>query len=178
MNTYGEETKQLVYARLMGLQALTVDAKWPAYDLGGRSVLDIGGGPTSLLLKCVNGGRRVVADPADWPGWVGERYAGAGIEYVREPGEKRRRWRFDEVWLYNVLQHVGYPERLVARARAAGKVVRAFDWLDTAVADGHPHTLRQRDMDRWFGGTGAVVDLAESECYGRSWSGVFQGRTR
>jgi len=54
VNTYGEETKQLLYAARMGLTAFH-DGKSPFnFDLGGASVLDIGGGPSSLLLKCTN----------------------------------------------------------------------------------------------------------------------------
>src|ERR1035441_8915336 len=51
VNTFGEETKQLVYARLMGLQ-IWDDGNSPFNIMtGARTVLDIGGGPVSMLLK-------------------------------------------------------------------------------------------------------------------------------
>jgi len=49
-NTYGEESKQIVYARLMNLSPQNLDGHWPVYDIDGGSVLDIGGGPSSMLL--------------------------------------------------------------------------------------------------------------------------------
>lgn len=69
-NTLQEEQKQLIYAARMGLVAQWGVGHPPVFDLEGRSVIDIGGGPVSLLLKCGNRGRAVVADPAEWPVWV------------------------------------------------------------------------------------------------------------
>ena len=52
-NTYFEEEKQLKYARKMGLDR-TPNSQTPyVFDIN-KTVLDIGGGPTSILLKCVN----------------------------------------------------------------------------------------------------------------------------
>ena len=80
LNTYSEEEKQLVYANRMGLVAFH-DGKSPYnFDLGGMSVLDIGGGPCSLLLKCVNFRGKVI-DPLCFPDWVLARYELAGIEF-------------------------------------------------------------------------------------------------
>ena len=61
-NSYHEELKQLIYAEKMGIQ---VD-QWSRIDLGSKSVLDVGGGPSSLLLKTYNGKRKVI-DPLDMP---------------------------------------------------------------------------------------------------------------
>ena len=86
LHTFGEETKQLTYANRMGLGSYEDDGRWPTYDLGGRSVVDIGGGPVSILLKCVNRGVSYVVDPCDYPEWVQARYDCAGVELRRERG--------------------------------------------------------------------------------------------
>jgi len=80
INTSSEEDKQRQYAELMGLRLVRCGAGW-GYDLHGRSVIDLGGGPVSLLLKCANlkKGRTVVVDPGNWPDWVRSRYECAGI---------------------------------------------------------------------------------------------------
>ena len=71
----------------MGLRPNWSCAHPPEFDLMDRSVVDIGGGPASLLLKCMNKGRAVVADPSVFPDWVTARYEACGIEYWRMEGE-------------------------------------------------------------------------------------------
>jgi len=164
-DTSDEEFKQREYARAMGLEdaygAPVGTTGVMAYDLAGRSVLDIGGGPVSLLLKCRNRGRCVVADPADYPAWVKARYEAAGIEYLKIPGEefpsRDERNRFDEVWIYNVLTHVRDPKAVIERAKQCGTVVRLFEWLDTEMNEGHPHTLTKDFLDGVLGADGEEV---------------------
>jgi hypothetical protein len=155
-NTLGEELKQLVYARHMGLK-VEEGGPGPVIDLHGRSVLDIGGGPVSLLLKCVNRGICWVVDPGDYPEWVRERYEHTGIGYDWNPGEvlmddalipQRTGW--DEAWIYNVLQHVDDPALVVRNARKAANIVRIFEWLDIEAYEGHPHKLTAPVLASWL----------------------------
>src|SRR3974390_1550407 len=85
--TFCEETKQISYAHRMGLVNTPQGELWPVYDMQGRSVLDIGGGPVSILLKAINVTNPTVVDPCSFPDWVSARYEAAGIHYVKEPGE-------------------------------------------------------------------------------------------
>lgn len=145
-----------------------------------RSVVDIGGGPASLLLKCVNKGRAVVADPSVFPDWVTARYEACGIEYWRMEGESPSLdgYFFDEAWIYNVLQHVRDPETVIKRAQGVAELVRIFDWVDIPPYDGHPHLLTRDSLDKWLGGKGFVAELSESGAVGSAYYGVFQGLHR
>lgn len=173
-NTYHEEQKQLVYAPRIGLRPEWGGAHPPAFDLEGRSVIDIGGGPVSLLLKCQRHGRRtVVADPGDFPQWVIDRYAYCGIEYWRTNGEDISGYTFDEAWIYNTLQHVNDPAKVIQVARELASTVRVFEWIDTEPYPGHPHTLTKDDLDEWLKGDGFATDLNESGAVGRAYYGVF-----
>jgi len=169
-NTLHEEQKQLLYTPGMGL---AVD-EWGQLDLGGRSVLDVGGGPVSLLLKTVNGGRRLVLDPLEWPEWVQQRYAAAGIEYRQESGETQEEAGWDEVWLYNVLQHTSDPEAVLRRALAAGRVLRLHEWIGGETEEGHPHSFTLE----WFqsilgeGGREVLVTYANGAS-SLAFAGVF-----
>lgn len=175
INTFGEEAKQLTYAQRMGLENVPQVGRWPVYDLGYRSVVDFGGGPVSILLKAVNLSRGTVVDPLSVPPWVIARYEQAGVDLVQVPAEEfRTEDRFQEAWLYNVLQHTIDPERIVANARASADLVRIFEWIDTPQAEGHPHTLRRHELDRWFGGRGTVEDMNENGCVGPAYYGVFR----
>lgn len=172
-NTYQEETKQLTVAEHLGLVAGTDRGRWPVYDLAGGSVADFGGGPISLLLKCINGAARVVVDPLTYPEWVYARYHRVGIETVVQPAETfAPKHRYDEVWIYNTLQHVQDPERVVAAARAtARQYIRIFEWVDIPPHEGHPHMLNKADLDRWLRGPGTTELLPRFG--GIAYYGVF-----
>jgi len=180
-NTLGEELKQLVYAKRMGLTTFH-DGKSPFnFDLKGALVLDIGGGPCSLLLKCVNV-VGVVADPCDYPTWVMARYEAAGLLYVSAKGEELEEegnvaalTPFDECWLYNVLQHTEDPDRVIANARKIGKIIRLFEWIDTGTAPGHPHNLTETWLNEQLGGFGKVEEMNENTATGKAFFGVFKG---
>lgn len=183
-NTMAEESKQIVYAHHMGLMNEPRDGMWPVYDLRGSSVLDIGGGPTSLLLKCVNGGRRMVVDPCRYPAWVNVRYESAGIEYEQYPAEDIDRFdpdnrlMFDEAWIYNVLQHVQDPEKIIRNARTRARRVRIFEWIDLPPCPGHPQELKEAELNAWLDGRGLVVDFRAEPINGCNWiayTGIFRG---
>lgn len=181
-NTFGEEAKQLTYAPRMGLSNIPRDGRWPVYDLEGRSVLDIGGGPVSMLLKTVNGRMLTVVDPCPYPEWVRDRYTAAGIHVVQRGAENLPNLdlmddpvpdHWDECWIYNVLQHVVDPEAVIATAVRSAEAVRIFEWLETPPCDGHPHTLHAWELDEWLGGKGATEHVDENGAVGYAYFGVF-----
>lgn len=172
-NTFAEETKQISYAHRMGLTIVQGAGRWPYYDLAGKSVLDLGGGPVSLLLKTFNGGLRTVVDPGAYPDWIATRYAAAGIDYLRQPAEGFVALPHDECWIYNVLQHVKDPCAVIAAARAAAPLIRIFEWIDLPAYDGHLHELKAAELDRWLAGSGHIAQMNENGAKGRAYYGVF-----
>ena len=174
-NTFVEETKQFMYMRLMGFELKPIWRTTHSFDMGGKSVIDIGGGPCSILLKCENRGRSLVVDPAVWPEWVNARYTATGIETFQGPGEALldahfypiETSDFDLALIYNCLQHVDDPEKIVANACAAAKELRMFEWINIPPHEGHPHELKADLLEKWTGRQGRVVDLPE--CGGVAW---------
>lgn len=173
VNTFGEEMKQHLYAMRMGL-TFHHDGRSPYnIDMNGASVLDIGGGPVSLLLKCTHV-LGVVADPLEVPAWVVMRYERAGITFNPTRGEDLKERGWDEVWIYNVLQHTQDPARIIRNAQKAGSVIRLFEWIDTTVNVGHPHSFTADQLNDWLNGYGKVEQLnGEAGCYGRCYYGIF-----
>jgi hypothetical protein len=170
-NTYGEETKQFLYMRHMGFEQIRTWRSGFVFDMGGRSVIDIGGGPCSVLLKCQGLARGLVVDPGDWPDWVSARYDAVGIGWQKMSGEELCLLKpFGLALIYNVLQHTEDPEKVVANASAHSKELRMFEWIDIDPHEGHPHKLTEAELNRWAGREGKVVELhGESECSGRAW---------
>lgn len=173
-NSLHEEQKQIVYAQRMGLRAEWGGAHPPEYDLNGRSVIDLGGGPVSLLLKCRNRGRCVVVDPGDFPSWVAARYFHCNIDFWHGQAEEIDDGpHFEEAWVYNVLSHTADPARIIQRARESADVLRIFEWIDFDPYPGHPQRLTKAGLDEWIGGSGFTVELNESGAVGRAYYGVF-----
>jgi len=168
-NTMDEENKQFVYAHLMGLYRA-----WNSFPQGERRIADIGGGPISMLLKSTEiGAGSVVVDPLGYPDWVISRYAAKGVQYVQMRGEDWQGAGFDEVWIYNCLQHVDDPGQIIRNALKAAPVLRIFEWINFPAYEGHPQALTQELLESWIGQTGTVVHLNHSGCNGDSFSGVF-----
>lgn len=168
-NTFREEMKHFIYGNLMGLTG-----EHFTYDVGGKRILDIGGGPVSMLLKTANLKEGKVCDPIDYPQWTKDRYAIKNISVQVVGGEDIDESGWDEVWIYNVMQHSEDPEKIVNNAKKAAKVLRIFEWIDIPPHEGHPHMLTQENLEKWIGQKGQVTELkGENNCYGKVFYGSF-----
>jgi hypothetical protein len=182
-NTYCEETKQFVYAELMNL-----NPQWYQVDVGGASILDIGGGPSSLLLKAFNLKLGLVIDPLLYPDWTIQRYKSKGILVSTSGGEdikinnqsqvcvpdyETTFPKFDEVWIYNCLQHVVDPELILFNARRSARILRIAEWVDCPPDEMHPWVLHESILKRWIGtDLGDVTELNRDNCWGKMFHAV------
>jgi SAM-dependent methyltransferase len=177
LNTYFEEEKQFTYARLMGIPLVHDGKSGYEFNINGY-ILDIGGGPTSMLLKAPRA-KGVVVDPCEYPLWVYSRYTSAGIVWRKEKGEdidKTGLKDFDLTLIYNCLQHVENPEKIIKNAFSISKEIRIFEWLETGVAKGHPQNLTEKDLNDWLGGVGKTENINEGQCHGLCYYGIFKGK--
>lgn len=126
-------------------------------DLKNISVLDIGGGSASLLLKCINFKGKVI-DPLKYPDWVYARYDCAGINWEVKKGEDVDETGWDEIWIYNCLQHCENPKKVIDNARKAGKLIRIYEYINIPICPGHIHTLKEEELNKWFNGEGKTED--------------------
>ena len=181
VNSLNEELKQLIYADRMGL-VRSPDNKTPyRFDLKGKSVLDIGSGPYSLLLKCENKGFCTAVDPLmnRFPDWVRDRYKYAEITPISAKGEDLNKidFDFDICLIYNVLQHTEDPQKVIENALSKCSELRIFEWLETPINIGHLHTLTEDKLDEWLGGKGKVEVLDSPSLKGKAYYGIFKART-
>lgn len=168
-NTFDEDQKHYVYARYMGLMQ-----NGYSFDVNHARVIDIGGGPTSMLLKTINLGAGLVVDPLNYPEWVYQRYEEADIGVSVKRGEDINVCGFDEAWIYNCLQHTDDPEKIIGNALKSAKLLRIFEWVDIPAHEGHPIELSKDNLDKWIGKEGNVVTLAESGCYGKAYYNIYK----
>lgn len=178
LNTFREEEKQMIYARLMGLNKYATNYYGQrGWDFGSASVLDVGCGPVSILLKS-KAKRKVGVDPCPYPNWVKHRYEAATVEFYKVPAEDAKfgfGYTFDIGIIYNCLQHTIDPEKIIANMRKYCKVIHLFEWIDTGTSDGHLHNLTEENLNKWLGGEGKVTYLDEAGCVGLCYHGIFKG---
>lgn len=167
-NSYNEETKQYNYCAKMGLNEFQTN--WfgaKGWDFGERTVLDVGAGPYSILLKS-KAKRMVALDPCEYPNWTQVRYAECGVEVIKQDAESMEFSEpFDIIICYNVLQHVKNPEEICKRMRKYGKIIYFFDWIGVGNTPGHPNILEEKKLNEWLGGVGKAE--------GTAYYGVFKG---
>lgn len=150
VNTLDEDLKHFLYAEAMGIPKIST------YELSinGKRILDIGGGPSSMLLQVKDHGGSKVIDPIGWPSWTIERYKSHNIEFEQKTGEEINETGWDEVWIYNCLQHTINPKKIIENAKKAAPILRIFEWLDIPAHEGHPHELKKHLLDKWIGQEG------------------------
>ena len=177
-NTVGEDLKQMELAKYLGLKVVPNAYTKYRIPLNGQTILDIGGGPSSILLKCENV-KGIVIDPCDYPSWVIGRYNECKIGYIKDKGENIKDLfeggMFEEVWIYNCLQHTQDPKKIIRNAQKVGKIIRLFEWIGTGTNEGHPHEFTQKILEEWLHGEGKVVNLSANGLYGQALCGIFLG---
>jgi hypothetical protein len=178
VNSFGEETKQFVYAKKMGLPLVRDDKSPFNFDVHGASIMDMGAGPYSMLLKTLNYSAALVIDPCVYPDWVYARYDAAFIKHIIAAGEDIKPEEigvFDECWIYNVLQHVANPALIIKNSLACAKIIRLYEWIENGISPGHPQNLTEKDLNTWLKGIGKVEAIDESNCRGLAYYGIFKG---
>jgi glycosyltransferase involved in cell wall biosynthesis/SAM-dependent methyltransferase len=170
-NTFHEDIKHYTYAKFMG-----IERNGHHFIVHGKSILDIGGGPTSMLLKSYDLNRGKVVDPIKYPDWTVERYRGKNIDVSVDCGENVNETGWDEVWIYNCLQHVRDPQKIIENAKRAAPILRIFEWIDIPAHEGHPQELKEELLNLWIGGKGSTATLSEKDtgCHGRVYYGSFK----
>jgi hypothetical protein len=172
VNTFDEDQKHYMYAMGMGLIR-----EHYSFNVFGKRIADIGGGPSSMLLKTINLAEGLVIDPIDYPQWTKDRYKCHNIKVAVRGGEVPLTENWDEVWIYNCLQHTEDPRVIISNALECSSFVRIFEWIDIPPHEGHPHELTEKFFKECFADTIAlgagVNNFAEQGCYGKAFYGYF-----
>lgn len=172
-----EIIKQNVYAQLL---EITNQTNFSSIDLNQKTVLDVGCGPISLLLRCHNFKKAVGVEPLFYNEKVDKEYLNKNIQLIRIPAEEMNfnENEFDEVWMYNVLQHTYDPEKILQKLNTYAKCIKIFEWLDTPPHEGHP----QESSEEFFVKTLSlqpneykIVHLSTYPLYGKA---IVVNRTR
>jgi 2-polyprenyl-3-methyl-5-hydroxy-6-metoxy-1,4-benzoquinol methylase len=56
-----------------------------------------------------------------------DRYTENNITYIQKGGGEVNEEGYDEVWIYNCLQHTQDPELIIQNAKKSAKILRIFE---------------------------------------------------
>lgn len=117
-------------------------------NLEGKNICEIGPADFPALAYCLNPGAKcVIIEPL--PSEYLKRF---NIPIITDPAEDAE-YNVDEVWLFNVLQHVINPYLIVERAKKQSKVIKFFEPINYGVNDPHPWNLTMEMFQEWFPGS-------------------------
>lgn len=115
-------------------------------DINGRNIVEIGPADFPALAYVTNRGKDcLIIEPM--PSDYLKRF---GIPISTDLAEDAD-YKADEVWLFNVLQHVIDPHKIVERAKKQADVVRFFEPINYGIDECHPWNLTMDMFKDWFG---------------------------
>jgi polysaccharide pyruvyl transferase WcaK-like protein/ubiquinone/menaquinone biosynthesis C-methylase UbiE len=134
-------------------------------DFGNATIVDIGSGPIGILTK-FKAKERIAIDP------LGIESLDKTIKRIKASGEEiplSDRYA-DKVFMYNVLQHVRSPEKVLeegTRILKTGGTFYILDQLNLPTNEGHPNSLKLSLFDKWLKKSNfeIVKKLQEDDCY-------------
>ena len=122
-----------------------------SFDLENRSVLEIGPAKVPGLYFCKNYSHSYIIEPLTFAETEEQFKDRSDITFIRDPAETCAFPDIDEVWLFNVLQHVINPNLIIERCKQHAKIIRFFEPIDTSCDIAHPHTFNIEFFENHFG---------------------------
>jgi len=119
-------------------------------DLKQKSIAELGCARISALFFCNNYNTSYVLEPTHYPE-SDKFYEGKNIVRIYERAEVCKFPTVDEVWLFNVLDHVQDPDKIINLCKKHSKVIKFFEPIDTGTNNEHPFTFSMEDYEYYFG---------------------------
>lgn len=129
-----------------------------SFDLRGKSVVEIGGGPYPALPYCLNYEYGYIVDPIEYATY--SIFSDSRIKLRTITDLPKLVGPVDEVWLFNCLQHVEDPNVILKWCVQYGKTIRYFEPINLPTDSMHLHTLTPELFDPYFHNTMQIYKAA------------------
>ncbi len=127
------------YFKLLGLD----------YDLNGQSVVEIGPAKIAGLCFCKNYGKSYIIEPLVFQDTI-DFYNSKDITVINEPAETCNIPKVNQIWLFNVLQHVIDPLAIIENCKKSADVIYFFEPINYPTDDLHIHRLSTELFKKGF----------------------------
>ena len=119
-------------------------------NLNNKSIIEIGPAKWSALLYCNNYNQSYVVEPIKYDN-IEKYYDNKNISFIYDCYENCISPKVDEIWLFNLMQHVKDPDLLIKKAKLNCDTIRFFEPIDLPTDIAHPFTFSLNDYIRYFG---------------------------
>lgn len=119
-------------------------------DLAGKSIVEIGPGRIAGLLFCHNYSKSYIIEPTEYED-IDHLYQSKDLEIIKETTEECEFPKVDEVWIFNLMQHVQDPDLLIKKCKENSKIIRFFEPTDLPINNEHPFSFSKQDFEDYFG---------------------------
>jgi hypothetical protein len=120
------------------------------YNQEGKTILEVGPADFPAIFFCrkVKG---IIVEPLEYP-ILKQIVDDQGFEWHKSALEVvKPKLQADEVWLFNVMQHIIDPIQFVDKCKSLAGVIRFFEPIDYPECTYHPHTYTLQDYRDLFG---------------------------
>jgi hypothetical protein len=162
LSNYKESYRQ--YFKWLGIE----------HNLNGKKIIEIGCANIPALHFCTNYTGVIIEPlPSDI---LQSLVKDMPVTLIKDPAEYVDLSGYDEVWLFNVLQHVIDPKLLVENMKKIAKCIRYFEPVNMGTCVHHPHGFTMDDFIELFGEANhypdnpSAVSFHSHECAYGVWS--------
>lgn len=125
-----------------------------SFDCAGKSIIEIGPADYPALTYCRNYSRGYIIEPMP-SSILKELIAGTGLQHFALPSEQIS-WdesfgRVDEVWLFNVLQHVKDPDIIINQCKEHAARICFFEPINCGTNVAHLWSFDLEYFQKHFG---------------------------
>jgi hypothetical protein len=119
-------------------------------NLENKKILEIGPAKIPALIYCTNYDSSYIVEPTIYEN-TDYLYKDKPITFIRELYEECESPKVDEIWLFNVLQHILNPDVFVDKCKKSSKIIKFFEPINTPIEVHHPHSFTYDDYVKYFG---------------------------
>jgi len=120
------------------------------FNLEGKSIIEIGPADHPALGFCKNYSKSYVIEPMP-SSHLARILSDKNIELIKKPAENYKFPKVNEVWLFNVLQHVIDPDVIIEKSKEAADIIRFFEPINMGRDKCHLHSFNAKYFKDYFG---------------------------
>lgn len=154
---------QELYIDALNIRSDYFDVIDNSLNFSDKKILDVGGGPASLLLRTNNTKGNchdgiiegVIIDPVIITEHQLDRYKYFNLNFINDKGENidlyyNDKNHFDETIIYNCLQHVENPIEILDKITHISKRIRLSEPINASTDEAHLHEFTSKYFDDYF----------------------------
>jgi len=112
------------------------------FDLKNQSIIEVGPAKIAGLCFCKNYEKSYLVEPLIFEDTI-DFYRSKNITIIHEPVETCKLPKVNQVWMFNLLQHVIDPPTVIEKIKECAEVIYFFEPIDYPTDEKHIHSVNE-----------------------------------